>query len=133
MSSLSRDRTRQSNFLPSRFETGPPEDSPIPDVTFPGELFRKSYFGLEPGLVAVAPNQPRTVYYVMVPERREPATFASLYAPNGDEFRYKMSARQEAGRQLEDQWMGWLRQQAGLDTTWIAPDEARGKSSADDA
>ena len=61
------------------------------------------------------PNQPRTVYYVMVPERREPATFAALYAPNGDEFRYKMSARQEAGRQLEEQWMGWLRQQAGLE------------------
>jgi hypothetical protein len=69
----------------------------------------------------------------MVPERREPATFAALYAPNGDEFRYKMSARQEAGRQLEDQWMGWLRHEAGLDTTWIAPDESRAKSSADDA
>jgi hypothetical protein len=124
---------RQSNFLPSRFETGPPEDSPIPDVTYPGELFRNTYFGLQPGSAAVAPNQPRTVYYVMVPERREPATFASLYAPNGDEFRYKMSARQEAGRQLEDQWMGWLRQQAGLDTTWVAPDESRGKSSVDDA
>ena len=107
----------QTSFLPSRFETGPPEESPIPDVNYPGELFRKTYFGLQPGTVAVAPNQSRTVYYVMVPERREPATFASLYAPNGDEFRYKMSARQEAGRHLEEQWMGWLRQQAGLDST----------------
>jgi hypothetical protein len=124
---------RQTSFLPNRFDTGPPEESPIPDVPFPGDLFRKMYFGLQTGLVAVAPNQPRTVYYVMVPERREPATFAALYAPNGDEFRYKMSARQEAGRQLEDQWMGWLRQQAGLDSTWIAPDESRAKSSADDA
>jgi peptidyl-prolyl cis-trans isomerase D len=67
-----------------------------------------------------------------VPDRREPATFASLYAPNGDEFRYKMSARQEAGRQLEEQWMGWLRKQAGLESTWVAPDETRAKS-ADDA
>jgi hypothetical protein len=124
---------RQASFLPSRFETGPPEESPIPDVSYPGEQFRKTYFSLQPGSVAVAPNQPRTVYYVMVPEHREPATFASLYAPNGDEFRYKMSARQEAGRQLEEQWMGWLRHQAGLDSAWIPPDESRAKSSADDA
>ncbi len=77
---------RQSSLLNSQFESGPPEDTPIPEVPNPGEAFRKAYFDLQPGSVAVAANQPRTTYYVMIPERREPATFAALYAPNGDEL-----------------------------------------------
>jgi peptidyl-prolyl cis-trans isomerase D len=123
---------RQSVFLPSQFESGPPEESPIPEVQHPGEVFRNSYFGLQPGSVVVAPNQPRNIYYVLVPERREPATFAALYAPNGDEFRYKMLARDQAGRALDDQWMGWLRQEAELDRGWVPPDEARNKTPAED-
>ena len=76
----------QTNFIASRYESGTPEETPIPDVPYAGESFRKAYFDLQPGSVAVAANQPRTVYYVMVPERREPATFAALYAPNGDDL-----------------------------------------------
>ena len=68
----------------------------------------------------------------MALDRREPATFAALYAPNGDEFRYKMSAATQAARQLDEEWMGWLRQQAGLETDWVPPDEAKGKSPAED-
>ena len=122
----------QSNFLASRSEFGTLEETPIPDVPYASESFRKAYFDLQPGTVAIAANQPRTVYYVMVPERREPATFAALYAPNGDEYRHKMSAGQQAERALHEHWMGWLRKQAGLESDWLPPDEARGKSSADD-
>jgi peptidyl-prolyl cis-trans isomerase D len=122
----------QTNFLASRFESGTPEETPIPDVSYPGESLRKAYFDLQPGSVAVATNQPNTIYYVMVPERREPATFAALYAPNGDDLRYKNSASQQARRQLDEQWMGWLRKQAGLDSGWIPPDEAKGRFSSDD-
>ena len=85
---IAREQTPFSS--PGRSDTGDePEETPIPEVAVPGESFRKAYFALQPGSVAVAPNQPETVYYVMVLERREPATFAALYAPNGDEFRYK--------------------------------------------
>lgn len=122
----------QTNFLASRYDSGTPEETPIPDVAYAGESFRKTYFDLQPGSVAVAANQPHTVYYVMVPERREPATFAALYAPNGDDYRYRTSASQHAIQQLDEQWMGWLRKQAGLDNEWVPPDEARGKSSSDD-
>ncbi len=83
-----------------------------------------------PGAVEVAPNQPGTVYYVMTLDRREPATFAALYAPNGDEYRYKMMARELAARQQDEQWMGWLRQQAGLKSDWIPPDEAKKDEAA---
>jgi peptidyl-prolyl cis-trans isomerase D len=66
----------------------------------------------------------------MVLDRREPATFASLYAPNGDEYRYKAMARDQASRQQEQQWMSWLRAQAGLKPDWVPPDEAKREEAA---
>ena len=50
----------QTNFLASRYDTGTPQETPIPDVTYAGESFRKTYFDLQPGSVAVAANQPMT-------------------------------------------------------------------------
>jgi hypothetical protein len=123
---------RQTNFMASQFGSGSAEETPIPEVPHAGEDFRKVYFKLQPGATAVAPDQAHTIYYVIVPERREPATFAALYAPNGDELRYKMFARDEAGRALDEEWMGWLRDQAGLDRNWVPADEARGKPTEDD-
>ncbi|HZW32670.1 MAG TPA: hypothetical protein VFF52_18300, partial [Isosphaeraceae bacterium] len=120
---------RQSNFLPGRFEPEAPQETPVPEVPHAGEAFRTAYFALQPGSVAVAPNQPQTVYYVLTADHREPATFAALYAPNGDEFRYKFMAREQAGRQLVDHWMDWLRQQAGLKPDWVPADEAKGEAA----
>jgi peptidyl-prolyl cis-trans isomerase D len=118
---------QQSSLIPGRFGMEQPEDTPIPDVPQAGEAFRDAYFSLQAGTVATAPNRPETVYYVLTLDRREPATFATLYAPNGDEFRYKMFAREQAGRQLLDDWMGWLRHQAGLKPDWDPADEAKGE------
>jgi len=116
----------QTSFMPtSMFEPSPVVETPIADVPLAGEAFRDAYFGLQPGSVDVAPNQPKTVFYVMTLDRREPASFSALYAPNGDEFRYKSMAREQASRQQDEQWMSWLRQQAGLKTDWIPPDEAK--------
>jgi hypothetical protein len=124
---------RQPNYMPGRTDTGMPEESPIPDVPYAGEAFRDAYFGLQPGTVAVAPNEPKTVYYVMTPERREPATFASLYAPNGDSYGFTLSTQRDAARQLYEQWMGYLRKQAGIEADWVPPDEAKSKSAAEGA
>jgi hypothetical protein len=112
------------------FRTNEPEDTPISEVNLPGDAFRRAYFSLEPGKVAVAPNQPETSYYAMVLDRREPATFAALYSPASDEFRYKSFARERADRQLVDNWMGWLRRQAGVDPNWVPADEAKEKEAA---
>jgi len=121
----------QTSFMPtSMFEPSPVVETPIPDVPHAGEAFRDAYFGLQAGSVDVAPNQPRTVYYVMTLDRREPATFSALYAPNGDEYRYKSMAREQASRQQDEQWMGWLRQQAGLKPDWLPPDEAKKDEAA---
>jgi len=124
-----RSPSREETLLPSRFDMEQLEDTPMPEVDQPGPTFREAYFSLEKGSVAVAANQPETVYYVLALDRREPATFATLYARNGEEFRYKMIARQQAERELYEHWMGWLRQQAGLKADWIPADEAKSDSS----
>jgi peptidyl-prolyl cis-trans isomerase D len=121
---------QQASFLPGRFDPQPPQETPVPEVPHAGEAFRSAYFALQPGTVAVAPNQPKTTYFVLAADHREPATFAALYAPNGDEFRYKMMAREQAGRLLVDHWMDWLRQQAGLDPGWVPADEAKSESNS---
>ncbi len=120
---------RQGSMLPGRFDMEQVDDSPIPEVEQAGPAFREAYFSLQNGSVAVAPNLPEAVFYVMALDRRDPATFAALYAPNGDEFRYKMMARQQAERDLMDHWMGWLRHDAGLKDDWVPADEAKGDSS----
>lgn len=120
-------RTQQSFQPSSMFEPSPVVETPIPDVPHAGEAFRDAYFGLQEGAVEVVANQPKTIFYVLTQERREPASFAALYSPNGDEFRYKAMARDEAAREQDKQWMGWLREQAGLKADWVPPDEAARK------
>ena len=125
---------RQSRVVPTQFfisETV--EDSTIPDIAFPGDAFRDAYFGLEGGKFAVAPNRPRTIFYVMSLEKREPATFAALYAPYGDQRRYESSAQRQAERELSEEWMTWLRQKAGLKNDWVPPDEVKGRTGSDEA
>ncbi len=126
---------RQFVFNASQLDTPVPDESVMPDVPHVGAEFRNAYFGLEPGAVAVAPNQPRSVFYVMALDRRDPATFAALYADNGDEYRYKMSARDQAAQRLDDEWMAWLRQQAGLKPDWAPPltEEMKKKASGEDS
>jgi hypothetical protein len=124
-------RSQTSFIATSMFEPSPVADTPIPEVPLAGEDFREAYFSLQPGSVNVTYNQPKTVYYVMTLDRREPASFSALYAaPNNDEFRYKNMARELASRQQDEQWMGWLRRQAGLKPDWIPPDEARKEEAA---
>ncbi len=125
---------RQSGLLASRREPGLPEETEIPDVPYAGDEFRDALFELQPGSPAVAPNEPKTDYYVLALDKREPATFAALYAPNGDAFRIRgLLTREVAPRQLDEQWMGWLRQQAGLDPLWRPIDEGKGKAMPDEA
>ncbi len=107
------------------FDMGEPKESPISEVASPGQAFRTAFFSLQPGKATVAPNQPETAFYAMALERRDPATFASLYAPNSDAFRYQKQARDQADRQFLDDWMAWLRHEAGVPSDWIPPDEIR--------
>ena len=53
-----RSRAGRPTSWPASSRSGAPEETPIPDVPYAGEAFRNAYFGLQPGSVAVAPNQP---------------------------------------------------------------------------
>ena len=117
----------QTSFMPtSMFEPSPVVETPIPDVPHAGEAFRDTYFGLQPGSVDVAPNQPKTVYYVMTLDRREPATFSALYAaPNNDEFRYKGMARElHPGSKTSSGWAGSA-SKPGSSRTGFLPTKSR--------
>ena len=117
--------------LPGQFfETGPATLSEIPQIPAVGSAFRDAYFGLSEGSVAVAPNQPQSVYYVLTLDRRVPASFAVLYAPNGDYFRYRSEAMGEAYKKRDEEWMSELRTQAGLKPGWLPAEEAK---KADDS
>jgi len=118
-------RTQMGGMPASIFEAPPEAETPIPDVPLAGDEFRDAYFDIQPGEAEVAPNEPKTEYYVITLDRREPASFAALYAPTGEEFRFKTLVDQEARRQQDEFWMNRLREQAGLTRDWIPPDEAK--------
>lgn len=122
---------KRFDILPGQFmDFGPPVETRIPEVPDAGDSFRDAFFHLEKGSTAVVPNQPKTIWYVLTLEKRDPATLASLYAPNGDEFRFKSITRDQASRTLDDQWMGQLRGEAGLKPGWIPPDEAKDEKTS---
>jgi peptidyl-prolyl cis-trans isomerase D len=119
-------RTRMQPGFPipgQMLQSGPPTLSEIPELPNAGDAVRDAIFSLEPGRVLVAPNQPKTVYYVLTLNDRVPATFATLYAPNGEYLRYKTEAQFEAQRRREDEWMSRLRADAGLPKDWTPNEE----------
>ena len=127
-------RKQPQSRLSNPFEEPPaPADTVIDEVAHAGEAFRDAYFALRPGSVATVANQPRTVFYVLALDKREPATFAALYAPYSDSGSYERTARKRAIEELGDDWMKWLRQKAGLSSDWIPPDEVKGRSGSDEA
>jgi len=105
------------------FQPGPSRPTEFPQIPSAGDTFRDAYFGLKTGEVAVAPDQPRNVYYVITLDRQIPATFATLYAPNGEYFRYRFEAERNAQRRQADDWMSRLRAEAGLKEDWVPSDE----------
>jgi peptidyl-prolyl cis-trans isomerase D len=125
-------RTQMGGMPASPFEPTPLVETTIPEVPLASPALRDAFFDVKPGETAVAPNLPKTVYYVVALDRREPANFAQLYdAARGDEFRFKMLATEEAGRRQDDNWMAWLRKQAGLPADWVPPDEAKKDQAAE--
>jgi len=115
---------------PPYYQSGRPTPTDIIQIPNASEALRDAYFALEPGEVAVAPNQPRTIYYVMTLDHRIPATFATLFAPNGDYIRYQREAQTQALQDRDQQWMKRLRSQAGLASDWVPSDEANRESSS---
>ncbi len=107
------------------FQSGPPTPTDLPQLPSAGKTLRDAYFGLHAGDVAVAPNQPESVYYVLALARREPASFDALYALNGDYYRYLSESLNAARAERDDEWMNHLRADAGLKPGWVPADESK--------
>jgi hypothetical protein len=98
--------------------------SEIPNIANPSPQLREAFFNLKAGEPAVAANEPESAYYVLSLERRAPAEFAVLFAPNGDYFRYRMEVMNGAMQNRLETWMANLRAKAGLPKDWVPADEA---------
>jgi peptidyl-prolyl cis-trans isomerase D len=112
---------------PNRFAQfmapAPPRPNDVPPLIDIGEELRDAVFSVGPGQVVVAPNEPRMIYYAVALNDRIPASFESLYGPMGERFRLMSEAMQLSEQRQLAEWMIYLRRTAGLDESWVPPDE----------
>jgi hypothetical protein len=105
------------------FQPSPARPSAIPQIPDAGEDLRNAYFSLGPKTVAVEPNAPKTVYYVMTLNQSIPADFAALYSPIGPKAPLQQEVFTDAYRTMAEEWMTMLREEAGLPKDWVPKDE----------
>lgn len=105
------------------FQPSPARPSEIPQIPDAGEALRNAYFSLGPKTVAVEPNAPKTVYYVMTLNQSIPADFATLYSPIGPKAPLQQEVFTDAYRTMAEEWMNRLREEAGLPKDWVPKDE----------
>lgn len=105
----------------------PPMPNDIAPLQGVGEELRSAVFDPDAEGVRVAPNQPKTIYYVLAASNRVPATFENLYQPFGERTRLMGDVRNDAARQNALEWMNYLRGRARLDPSWVPPEEANAR------
>jgi peptidyl-prolyl cis-trans isomerase D len=116
-------RLSPGGMLGNPFQPEPARPSEIPQIPDAGESLRDALFSLGPKTVAVEPNAPKTVYYVMTLNQNIPAEFAALYSPVGPKTPLQNEVFSDAYRRLSEEWMGMLRKEAGVPREGIAIDE----------
>ena len=63
--------------------------------------------------MAVEPDQPKSTYYVLTLEKRDPVSFMALMGPNGSLASYWSETQMEVIRKAYGEGMARLREQAG--------------------
>jgi hypothetical protein len=116
----------------NQFRFGAPRASDLPDLPQAGEVLREAVFNLAPKAVAVAPNAPETVYYVVALNQRLPARFEALYAPYGPRMQFQSEASDEARTRRSEEWLALLRARAGLKPGWAPPDDTERETVPDE-
>ena len=64
-----------------RFQRGPATPTEFSEIRQAGQTLIDALFALKPGEVAVEPDQPRSTYYVLTLEKRDPVSFMALMGP----------------------------------------------------
>jgi hypothetical protein len=120
--------------IPSQFQfrRGPATLTEIPQIPEAGPALIDSLFALKPGEVAVEPDLPKSTYYVMTLDRRDPVSFMALMGPNGSMASYWSETRMEVMRKAYTEGMARLREQAGYHPEdYPAEDRSRDEERAE--
>ena len=96
-----------------RFERGPATPVDLTEIRQAGQPLIDTLFALKPGEVAVEPDQPKSTYYVLTLQKRDPISFMALMGPNGSLASYRSETGTEVLRKAYGEGMARLREQAG--------------------
>ena len=96
-----------------RFQRGPATPVDLTEIRQAGQPLIDALFGLKPGEVAVEPDQPKSTYYVLTLQKRDPVSFMALMGPNGSLASYRTETETEVLRKAYGEGMARLREQAG--------------------
>jgi len=111
-------------MIPGRnFQFGPPTKAELRQIPKASDSLREALFDLKPGQVAVEADVPKSTYYVMTLDNREPASFSGLYGVVAMPIPYQEDAFSKARLADEMSRMTDLRARAGLKPDWTPPDE----------
>jgi len=107
-----------------RFERGPATLADFPQLPQAGQALIDAMFALKPGEVAVEPDRPKSTYYALALEKREPVSYAALMGPNGSLAGYWSETQMEILRRSYAEGMARLRESANLKETVAAAEDA---------
>ena len=110
-------------IMSAGMQFGPPTKAELPQIPDAGDDLREAVFALKPGEVTVRPDTPKSAYYVIALDRRDPAPFSGLYGPLGMPMSYYGEAMRDASELQRKQRLDALRAQAGLKADWTPADE----------
>ncbi len=110
----------------------PASTTDLPQIPDAGPTLIESLFALKPGQVAVDSDLPRSTYYVMTLEKRDPVSYMALMGPNGSLAGYWSETQMDVMRKAYDEGMVRLREQAGFKPeNYPADERSREDENAD--
>jgi hypothetical protein len=94
----------------------------VAEIPHAGDAVRDAIYDLSPTSVAVAPDAPKSVYYVLTLRSRDEAEFSRLY-DFGQATSIMTQESRESRQHLVEEWQETLRKKAGLAPDWAPPNE----------
>ena len=97
-----------------RMQRLPASPTDLPQIPDAGPALIDGLFALKPGEVAVDSDLPKSTYYIMTLEKRDPVSYMALMGPNGSLAGYWSETQMDVMRKAYADGMSRLREQAGF-------------------
>jgi hypothetical protein len=115
-----------------RFQRGPAKPTEIRQIPDASPALIETLFALKPGEVAIEPDLPKTTYYVLTLEKRDPISYMALMGPDGSLASYWSETQTEVMQKAYREGMVRLREQAGYHPeNYPAEEKSRDEESTD--